>query len=144
MIELQSKLLKFVIKIFQFSGPLMLLASLISIIESCQFIVAGSRIQGDIISISEGKHKIIQFLPAGKTKIIGVDGGESADSLDYKVGSHVTVLCLSKVNYKSSLICRVDTPGSLWHHAVLMSIGGAIHLIVVARLRAEVLKDKNN
>jgi hypothetical protein len=118
----------------------MLLVSLINIIESCQFIVAGSRIHGDIISISEGKSKTIQLLPAGKTKIIGADGGDSF----LEVGSHVTVLCLSNVNYKSSLICRVDTPRSLWYGAVLMSIGGAIHLIIAVRLRAEVLKDKNN
>jgi hypothetical protein len=136
MIEFQSKLLKFIIKIFPFSGSLMLLVSLIGIIENCQFIVAGSRIQGDIISISGGKHKTIQFLPAGKTKIISADGSDS--SADYKVGSRMTVLCLNKVNYKSSLVCRVDTPGSLWYETVLMGIGGAIHLRIAFLLRASV------
>jgi hypothetical protein len=114
----------------------MLLASLIGVIENCQFIVAGSRIQGDIISISGGKHETIQFLPVGKTKIISAGGSDL--SADYKVGSRVTVLCLSKVNYKSSLICRVDTPRSLWYEAVSMGIGGVIHLRIAFLLRASV------
>lgn len=105
-----------------------LLNSIVTAVKSYQFLTQGLKIEGEVISLSNGKQPIMKFLPSSKAQLIEF---RTSGIVDYKVGDRLTILSYKDI----SPYFMVDTAGSLFFEPLLTGAVGIGIIAVVIKLR---------